>query len=201
MWFLQNLANFWTFWQFRHLITLQKNLQKTHIFGFLAQLQTYNYFRKNRVLTVICSVMALIQNLKFLQFCYLGWQVLILQLLRICKEERYELYVLSYMGYMSYNHSTNLKQFKIFDLTPIGWSTMEWPYKQMLYFYRVQELLNKGSSNLPIKMMSYIVASNKSIVIVKKCWKMKKTVNFELLYCKTDINTFIVLRRANHSSD
>ena len=31
---------------------------------------------------------------------------------------------------MSYVNDKNLKEFKIFDLTPIGWPTMEWPIYQ-----------------------------------------------------------------------
>ena len=58
------------------------NLQNTHIFGFAGTTPSlYNDFRKNLTLKVICSVMALIQNLKFFQFSYLSWQVLTLKLL------------------------------------------------------------------------------------------------------------------------
>ena len=32
----------------------------------------------------------------------------------------------NFLIWVSYNHSRNLKEFKIFDLAPIGWSTMEW---------------------------------------------------------------------------
>lgn len=55
------------------------NLQNTLV--LLIQIQTYTDFRKNQTLKVICSVLALLQNLKFLQFCYPSWQVLILKLL------------------------------------------------------------------------------------------------------------------------
>ena len=46
------------------------NLQNTHIFDFAGTTPSllYNDFRKNLTLRVICSVMALIQNLKFFIF-------------------------------------------------------------------------------------------------------------------------------------
>ena len=53
----------------------------------LAQLQAYNDFRINQILKVICSIIALIKNLKFLQFCYLGWQVLILKSLNCARKK------------------------------------------------------------------------------------------------------------------
>ena len=88
----------------------------------LAQLQAYNDFTKNQILKVICSVIALIKNLKFLQFCYLGWQVLILKSLNCATKKIWLSNFQNLLISMSYNHSRNLKEFKIFDMTPVGWT-------------------------------------------------------------------------------
>ena len=68
-----------------------------------------------------------------------------------------------------------------------------------------QELLNKGSPNLPVDMIYSIVASRikVSLLLLKEVSpKSKKLVNFESPYCKTDISIcFIVFRMANHSSE
>ena len=48
----------------------------------------------------------------------------------------------NFLIWVSYNHSRNLKEFKIFDLAPIGWSTMEWTdvnqsmYPKYVYFQK-----------------------------------------------------------------
>ena len=46
----------------------------------------------------------------------------------ISKEKRLDLQ--EFLFLMSYINDKNLKEFKIFDLTPIGWPTMEWPIYQ-----------------------------------------------------------------------
>ena len=128
MYSLQNLANFSTFWQFWHPITLQW-IFRTPIYLVLpAQLQAYNDFEKNQLLRAIYYVMALIQNLRFVQFCYFGLLVLIL--IKSATLQGKKIWPSNFQNFlisMSYNHSRNLKEFKIFDLTLIVWSTMEQP--------------------------------------------------------------------------
>ena len=66
-----------------------------------------------------------------------------------------------------------------------------------------QELLNKGSSNLPVEMMQSIVASrvNVFLLLSKEVPPKSKTlVNFESLCCNMDMSIFfIAFRRANRS--
>ena len=64
-----------------------------------------------------------------------------------------------------------------------------------------QELLNKGSLNLPVEMMLFIVASMIKVFLLlskEMSPKSKTLVNFESL-CTTKF--FIVFRRANRSSE
>ena len=68
-----------------------------------------------------------------------------------------------------------------------------------------QELLNKGSSNLPVELMFSIVASRIKVFLLlseEVSPKSKTLVNFESLCCNMDMSIFsIVFRKANRSSE
>ena len=68
-----------------------------------------------------------------------------------------------------------------------------------------QELLNKGSSNLPVEMMQSIVASRIKVFLLlskEASPKSKTLVNFESICCNIEKSIFfIVFRRANRSSE
>ena len=69
----------------------------------------------------------------------------------------------------------------------------------------MQELLKEGSSNLPVKMIQFAVASRvKVFLLLSKSVlpKYKTLVNFESFRCNMDRAIFFILfRKANRSSE
>ena len=78
---------------------------------------------------------------------------------------------LNFLISMSYNHSRNLKEFKISDLIPIRWSTMEWT---SLQFWLSVKLQNK---ELQIKIDKKIMCTS-TITIKLKCFHASMIKNF-----------------------